>query len=60
MALISPGNAVEAESMGVREALSWVKIRGDGRVVIETDSLLTVHAIYGRTENLLEPGHVIE
>lgn len=34
------------------------KIRSDGRAAMETDSLLT--SIYGRTENLLELGHVVD
>lgn len=43
LALPSSDNLVEAESMGVTEALSWIKTRGYARVVIEMDSLLTVH-----------------
>ena len=60
MALMYSGTRVEVECMRVREALSWVKSISDERVIIETDSLLVVHALYGKSENLLALGHVIE
>uniref|UniRef100_A0A803NYG4 Reverse transcriptase domain-containing protein n=1 Tax=Cannabis sativa TaxID=3483 RepID=A0A803NYG4_CANSA len=33
------------EAIGVKEALSWIKTKGWGKVEIETDSMLTVQAI---------------
>lgn len=60
LTLQAPSTVLEAESIGVREALSWVKARGDRNVIVETDSQLTVDALYGKHKYLLEVGHVIE
>ncbi|XP_074368461.1 uncharacterized protein LOC141708634 [Apium graveolens] len=60
LALPYPATVLEAESMGVREALSWVMSRQERRVIVETDSLLTVRAVLGKQEYALEIGHVIE
>ncbi|XP_074378180.1 uncharacterized protein LOC141719707 [Apium graveolens] len=60
LTLSCPATVLEAESIGVREALSWVIQRGDDSVIIESDSLLTVRALHGKKSYLLEVGHVIE
>ena len=52
----------EAEAVGVREALSWLKDmqRQEDEVIIESDSQLTVRAIHTNNLNYLEIGEVIE
>ncbi|XP_074351632.1 uncharacterized protein LOC141690759 [Apium graveolens] len=52
----------EAELIGVREALSWIKEGqyGSAKVLIESDSLLSIDAIQKDKINLLEVGEVIE
>lgn len=60
LSLSCPSTVLEAESIGVKEALAWVMQRGDSNVVLETDSLLTVKAILSNKKYLLEVGHVIE
>lgn len=50
----------EAECLGVQEALLWILSREERRVVLETDSLLTVNAIRNVNNNMLEVGHVID
>lgn len=60
ISMVSPGNVLEAEAMGIREALSWVKDRQDEKLIIESDSLLAVQAIVGDNVNLLEFGHIAE
>lgn len=52
----------EAEALGVREALSWIKDHQihDSKVLIETDSLLTTKAITGDKVNCLEVGEIVE
>lgn len=57
--LVSPGNVLEAEAMGIREALSWVKDRQFVKTIIELDSFLAVQAIVGDAVNLLEVGHIV-
>lgn len=44
LSMQAPSSILEAEAIGVREALSWVKnqILQDKRVYIESDSQLTV------------------
>lgn len=60
--LLAPVSVVEAEVVGVREALSWIKDMHlqSKRVMIETDSLLTVQAIKSKEQNYLEVGAVID
>lgn len=60
LSLPSPSTVFEAESIGIREALSWMMARQDRRVIVETDSLLTVYAIHGKSDNLFEVGHIVE
>lgn len=60
LSLPCPSSLVEAECIGVREALSWVMIRQEKRVVVETDSLLTVAAIQSAKRNMLKVGHVVD
>lgn len=52
----------EAEAVGVKEALSWVKSKGltDQVVEVETDSMLVVLGLRSTSRNLLEVGEVIE
>lgn len=40
--------------------LSWVLSREEMKATVETDSLLTVDAINGHWENVLEVGHIID
>lgn len=44
MAFLGPSSIFEAESIRVKEALSWVISRGVKRVMVELDSMLTVAA----------------
>lgn len=60
VAMGKAANAFEAECIGVREALSWVKNRTDRDVVVESDSKMTIEAITGDHEYVLEVGHVID
>ena len=52
----------EAEVIGVREALSWIKFMQfvNQKVELESDSLLVVNGVVNKSENLLEVGEVIE
>lgn len=52
----------EAELIGVRDALSWIKEGqySSAQVLVESDSLLSVKAILEDKVNLLEVGEVIE
>ena len=52
----------EAEAVGVREALSWIKElqKQDEEIILESDSQLTVKAIQSQSMNYLEVGDVIE
>lgn len=58
----NPISMFEAEAVGVREALLWIKELHlqSIRVLIETDSLLTVQAIKSKERNYLEVGEVNE
>ncbi|XP_074324401.1 uncharacterized protein LOC141661315 [Apium graveolens] len=58
--LTCPTTVVEAECIGVREALSWVMTFQNKKIKVESDSLLTIRAIQGKRCNLMEIGHVIE
>lgn len=51
----------EAEAIGVREALAWIKEQHSTRpsILLETDSMLVVHGIKKAMENLLEVGEVL-
>lgn len=60
IALSCPVTVLEAETIGVREALSWVIQRGDDSVIVETNSLLTVRALQSNKSYMLEVGHMIE
>ena len=53
---------VEAEAIGVREALSWIKElqKKDNEILVESDSQLTVNAIQSQSMNYLEIGEIIE
>lgn len=55
-----PNTVLEAESIGIREALSWVLQRGEQKLIVESDSLLSVRAVHHKKNYLLEVGHVIE
>lgn len=59
--LMAPRSVFEAETIGVREALSWIISRQlHGRsVLVETDSLLTVQALKSSATNYFEVGDVI-
>lgn len=60
MSLPCPSTVLEAESIGVREALSWVMDRGDKNVIVESDSLLTVNTVGNKHNYLLEVGYIID
>ena len=55
-------SVVEAEAVGIMEALSWIKDMGkqNEEVIIEADSKLSVDAIAGQKVNFLEVGEIIE
>lgn len=40
-----PNTVLEAESIGIREALSWVLQRGEQKLIVESDLLLSVRAV---------------
>lgn len=52
----------EAETVGINEALSWIKTQQfqDNAVMVESDSMLVVNSIKSDRENLLEVGEIIE
>lgn len=58
----TPDIVFEAEALGVREALSWIKERRlqSHRIELEIDSLLVVHSLSKRIDNLLEVGEMLE
>ncbi|XP_019179256.1 PREDICTED: uncharacterized protein LOC109174474 [Ipomoea nil] len=41
----------EADAVGVREALSWIKCKGWNRVIVETDAQIVTTAVKGGTHN---------
>ncbi|XP_019189430.1 PREDICTED: uncharacterized protein LOC109183825 [Ipomoea nil] len=49
----------EAEAMGTREALSWIKEKGWKRVILETDALIVTQAVAGGN-NISPFGSIIE
>lgn len=55
-----PTTVMDAECIGVREALSWIMNFQNKKVKVESDSLLTIRALQGKKCNLMETGHVIE
>ena len=50
----------ELETMGLREALSWIKQLGFKRVIFETDSLQVVQALQNRYADFSEFGALIK
>lgn len=54
-------SVVEAETIGVREALSWIKElqRQEDKVILESDSQLAINAIHSKNLNYLEIGDII-
>lgn len=60
MAFPNTADVLEAELIGVKEALAWILSRGEGRVMVETDSKLSVEAIKGKRKYVLEVGHTID
>lgn len=59
---MSPSSVFEAEAIGVREALSWIKMLQlhHCKIQLETDSLLVVQGVKSSGVNLLEVGEVLE
>lgn len=55
-------SVMEAEAMGILEALSWIKDKRmqHERVMVESDSQLTVKAIQSPASNLLEVGILLK
>ena len=53
-------DVLEAEALGIREALSWVKNMEARTVTVESDSFVAVNAINGQNKFLLEVGHIID
>ncbi|XP_074326804.1 uncharacterized protein LOC141664750 [Apium graveolens] len=60
MSFTQAGDVLEAEALGIREALSWVKNMGELKVTVESDSLVAVNVINGKNNYLLEVGHIID
>lgn len=52
-------SVLEAEMVGILEALRWVQDWPGGRIVIESDSLLSITAIHKAACNYLELGDLI-
>lgn len=53
-------SVLEAEAIGINEALSWVMDKTDAPVCVETDSLSTVQAITKGNVYKLELGHIFD
>lgn len=53
-------SVLEAEAMGILEALSWLRTLPTMRVLIECDSLTAVKAISTGVDYQVEVGHIIE
>lgn len=51
---------MEAELVGIFEALKWCSAFGGHTICVESDSLLSVQAIKGGVQNRLEVGAMIE
>lgn len=60
ISLPQASDVLEAETLGIREALSWVKDMTGRKVSVESDSLVAVNAINGMNKFLLEVGHIID
>ena len=60
VALPQAMDVLEAEALGIREALSWVKNMEARTVTVESDSFVAVNAINGQNKFLLEVGHIID
>ncbi|KAK9149091.1 hypothetical protein Scep_007848 [Stephania cephalantha] len=53
-------NPKEAEALGLREALSWLKVEKGGRVLIEVDAMEIVTALRSKFIDLSYFGSLIE
>ena len=53
-------SVLEADTVGVLEALSWSKEFSNNPVIIETDSMLTVSAVKRNTMHYLELGSIFQ
>lgn len=53
-------SVLEAEVIGINEALSWLKDRTHAPICMESDSLTAVRAINKGTQYQLELGHILE
>ncbi|KAL8094028.1 hypothetical protein AgCh_035786 [Apium graveolens] len=53
-------SVLEAEAIGVLEALIWITERGDKQVIVESDSLITVNALLNNTIFMAEVGTTFE
>ena len=62
LSFVNPTTAFEAEAVGVREALSWIKEQHlhTCKIKLESDSLVVVQSINNGITNLLEVGEVLE
>lgn len=60
LSLPCPTTVMEAECLGIREALSWVKVMNCRKVQVESDSLDSIRALRGENVSLLEVGHIID
>lgn len=60
ISLPQPATVMEAECIGVREALSWIIEQSENKVTLESDLLLVCRALMGGTMNLLKVGHIQE
>ncbi|XP_074328038.1 uncharacterized protein LOC141665951 [Apium graveolens] len=59
MKLNRPVSVMEAETIGIEEAMLWITSKGITDICIESDSLLAVQAIRGTTVFYSEVGHSI-
>ena len=53
-------SVMEAETMGVSEALSWLESKDLMHAIVETDSLNTIQALKKQCINRLEVGHIVQ
>lgn len=53
-------SVMEAEMVGILEALLWINVLPDKPITVESDSLLNVQAINKMEHNQLEVGHLID
>ena len=53
-------DVLEAELMGILEALKWISAFSGYKITIESDSLLSVKAIQGNIQNQLEAGILVD